>query len=169
MFSWDAYPGLEEKMEGITSGPHELFRFMVSDARTMIENGCNWTAALVLLCFTEACGKLYVVEHLRQCGEHARRNFHAFLRDCMRCPDADRLAGELYGDVRCGLAHGFFLLNEKHRLRVYVGTDSGPLEENGFDVRNDSDGRQVWYFACMPYFKRFVDGLEVLALKLGTP
>ncbi|MBI4586069.1 MAG: hypothetical protein HY717_18830 [Planctomycetes bacterium] len=99
---------------------------MVNDARSMIENGCNWTAALGLLCFSEACGKLYATKVLREkLGPGG--NFKKFLEDCMECSDTEALEGELYGDVRSGPAHNFFLLREEHRLQVMIGVDEKAL------------------------------------------
>jgi len=162
------WKGFEEKLNRVARGElysNDLFQFMVNDPRSMIENGCNWTAALALLCFSEACGKLYVNTCPRECDQHARRDFRTFLEDCMSCPDSDRLAGELYSDVRCSLAHGFFLLKETHRLEVSIGAAPGSLEDRGFDVVEVSC-QQVWRFACMPYFRRFLHGLDQLAEKL---
>jgi len=165
-----AWKGFEEKLNQIAGGDiykNELFQFMVNDARSMIENGCNWTAAMALLCFTEACGKLYVKTCLKECDQHARRNFQMFLTDCMSFPDGDRLAGELYRDVRCGLAHGFFLLKEAHRLEVMIGAPAGSLEDRGFEVV-DVSGQQLWRFACMAYFRRFLQGLDQLQSKVNA-
>lgn len=160
----DDWKGFEDKLNRVAKAElfadNELFRFMVNDARSMIENGCNWAAALSLLCFTEACGKYYVVARLGKTDPGPGGRFRAFLKDCMRCPDAERAADELYGDARCGLAHSFFLLRENHRLSVCMGTAPGPLADNGFQAVVDGAGQQVWIFEPMSYFRMFLRGLE---------
>jgi len=160
------WSGFEVKLNRVAAsqlfGDDDLFRFMVNDARSNIENGCNWPAALALLCFTEACGKYFLKTRLGKRKPSPGESFTAFIETCMRCSEAGRLAGELYAAVRCDLAHNFFLLKEDHRLEVSLGAGSDQQEKNGYQVVEEAGG-QVWHFACMPYFRRFVEGLETLA------
>lgn len=168
------WEGFEERLNSVARGElysNELFQFMVNDSRSMIENGCNWSAALVLLCFSEACGKLYATDVLGEPDSRPGASFQVFLDHCMQCSDTEALEGELYYDVRSGLAHNFFLLREDHRVSVSMGVDeSDPdlsvLASRGYDFIEDTDGRQVWRFACMPYFRLFVHGLDRLVEEL---
>ncbi len=166
------WEGFEEKLNGIAAGnilsgdDKILFRFMVNDARTMVENGCNFAAALSLLCFTEACGRLYLekVEGEEPEGAKYQKGFAAFLRECAGCDCSKRFAKKFYSGVRCSLAHSYFLLRESRGLLVCIGA-TGELEENGFRLNGDT-----WEFACMPYLRRFVSGLENLdSMERRTP
>jgi len=95
-----------------------VFGWMYDDINAAIDGDANFLAALGLMEYTEILGGMVVTEKRikngitvnefpKECG----KNFDAFLPYLGECYEKldENLKGGLYGRVRCGLAHEYFI------------------------------------------------------------
>lgn len=113
------------------------------------QGGANFLSALGLLCYTEFMGK--ILENGRYISH--KYWFNSFLksmgRQYRRLIDIDRL--NIYGDLRCGMAHSYFAEN----CEIKMLNDSFAA---GIVVK--PDGRYL--FIVEKYFEDFISACQEL-------
>ena len=114
---------------------------MFHDVQVCIDNNANFAAALTLSVYTDAIGGL-INGNLTQSGVSAT-NYKTFLE---RMGYSRTESEKYYVDVRCGLAHQYFIKGENTVASWSTSVTKGIYEY-----------QDVLYFFTQNYFKEFKD------------
>lgn len=151
-----------------------VFGWMYNDVNATIDGDANFLAALGLMEYTEILGGMVVTEKLIKNGitvkefpKECRKNFEAFLPylgECYEKTDKN-LKGGLYGRVRCGLAHEYFIKGSAEIHRDYKDyIDCGIIWEKEKDrihfyVKNYFEDFKK---AAESFYTKLVDEVELI-------
>jgi len=117
-------------------------KWMIKDINACIEGKANYTAALALSVYTEVLGGLITGNLENSSSEKdGFKNYKTFLT---RMGYSEKKVGKIYGLVRCGFVHQYFIKKES---TVYMNDGT-----KGIDIKNDRID-----FYVEKYFQEFQD------------
>lgn len=129
---------------------------IVRDLTIAVENGCNYLAALALICWSEFLGR----QVAKTRGEPAGTNYECFERFVTGCMhyDLGPAAGRAYDAFRNGLVHEFFIKGRDTAVATELhtlGPAAHPYQGLVFDPHG---GLRVFF--VREYFRDFEAALQ---------